>query len=177
LPLLADVRLEGVQLSGAKRLVLTREAESTARPIAWSAEGVAVGYAIDRPEDRVVVLSGLGEGSELPLRAAFPILIANALEWVTAKDTTSPSGSEAKRLGGEPFDAEPVEVKRLDAEAFAAATSCAVESDVRVPAGLASHAEMPAPGPHGPPVWLLLAAAALALVVTEWYLFQRRWTC
>jgi hypothetical protein len=51
------------------------------------------------------------------------------------------------------------------------------ESDVRVSAGLASRAEMPAPRAPGPPVWLMLAAAAMLLAVTEWYSFQRRWTC
>ncbi|HUT89450.1 MAG TPA: BatA and WFA domain-containing protein [Thermoguttaceae bacterium] len=157
LAMVADARLEGTRLSSAKRLVLTEEAESKALPIAWNAEGAAVGYAIDRPGARVVVLLGLQEGSELPLRAALPILIASALEWVAAADTATASSPEAEPL--------------------AVATSCAAESDVRVPAGLVSEARGLAPGAPGTPVWLLLAAAALLVVVAEWHLFQRRWTC
>ena len=157
LALMADVRLEGARLSSAKRLVLTQEAEAKALPVAWNAEGAAVGYAIDRPGARVVVLLGLQEGSELPLRAAFPILIASALEWVAAADTATASSPEA----------EPLAVARC----------CAAESDVRVPAGLVSEARGLARGAPGPPVWLLLAAAALVVVVAEWHLFQRRWTC
>ena len=157
LALVADARLEGARLSSAKRLVLTEEAESKALPVAWNAEGVAMGYAIDRAAGRVVVLLGLQEGSELPLRAAFPILIASALEWVAAADTATASSPEA----------EPLAVARC----------CAAESDVRVPAGLVSEARGLARGAPGPPVWLLLAAAALVVVVAEWHLFQRRWTC
>jgi len=51
------------------------------------------------------------------------------------------------------------------------------ESDVRVPAGLEAEGQGLAPGASGPPVWLLLAVAALVVVAAEWCLFQRRWTC
>ncbi len=157
LALVADARLEGARLSSAKRLVLTQEAEPKAQPVAWNAEGAAVGYAIDRPGARVVVLLGLQEGSELPLRAAFPILIAGALEWVAAGDTATVSSPEAEPL--------------------AVARSCAAESDIRVPAGLVAEGQGLAPGAPEPPVWAFLAVAALVVVVAEWYLFQRRWTC
>lgn len=151
LPLLTDMRLDGVRVSQVERLVLTDKAREVAQPVAWTADGVAVGYAIDRAEGRVLVLSGVLEGGDLPLRAAFPILITNALEWVAAADGTSASS----RLGWH----------------------SAGESDVHVPAGLDSHAEMSLAGSSRPPLWLFPAAVALLLVVAEWYLFQRRWTC
>jgi len=157
LALVADARLEGARLSSAKRLVLTQEAEPGAQPVAWNAEGAAVGYAIDRPGARVVVLLGLQEGSELPLRPAFPILIASALEWVAGDESASSDSAEA--------------------DAPATYTHCSAESAIRVPAGLVSEARGPAPGAPRPPAWLFLAAAALVVVVAEWYLFQRRWTC
>ena len=165
LALVADARLEGARLSSAKRLVLTKEAESKALPVAWNAEGAALGYAIDRPARRVVVLLGLQEGSELPLRAALQILIANALEWVAA------GGSHAQN--------EVIGVGADEPRPSLRSGTChpAFESDIRVPAGLTSEARGLAPGVPGPPVWLLLAAAALVVVVAEWYLFQRRWTC
>lgn len=51
------------------------------------------------------------------------------------------------------------------------------ESDLRVPAGLVAEGQQLALCAPGPPLWLLLAAAALVVVVAEWFLFQRRWTC
>ncbi len=60
-----------------------------------------------------------------------------------------------------------------------AITFRAVESELRPPQGIISHSVSPAPAvaATGPPAWWLLAAGALALVVAEWYGFQRRWTC
>ena len=51
------------------------------------------------------------------------------------------------------------------------------ESDVRAPAGLVSQRQGVAFHAWGPPLWLLLAVAALVVVTAEWCLFQRRWTC
>jgi len=167
LPLLADVRLEGVRLSEVRRLELTDEARSRARPLAWTAEGVAVAYAIDRPGGRVLVLSGVLEPGDLPLKTAFPILITNALEWVAA-----PGGTSASRLATDGTCAGPLDGGRL-----AMAWSDASESDIRVPAGLASGAEAAVSGLPGPPLWLFPVAVVLLLVVAEWYSFQRRWTC
>lgn len=156
LALLADVRLEGVRVSSPHRIVPTEKPQSTARPLAWTAGGVPVGYAIDRPGGRVLVISGMLEGSDLPLRTAFPILTANALAWLSESDVQSAVGNGAReRL----IDARPpVE-----------------ESDIRVPRQLASRAERPLPARAALPVWPLPAALALLLVVAEWCLFQRRW--
>ena len=156
LALLADVRLEGVRLSRARPPVLTDAARSTAKPVAWTADHVAVGYAIDRPGGRVVVLSGILEAGDLPLRTAFPILMTNVLQWLAAPERT---------LAGPPEDGRPAAAWRTR------------ESDVRVPAELASPAEIAVAGSAGPPLWLFPTAFALMLLVAEWCLFQRRWIC
>jgi hypothetical protein len=56
-------------------------------------------------------------------------------------------------------------------------TSAVNAPDARAPDGLPPGGKRPVPAASGPPVWELLAAAALLVVVVEWCLFQRRWTC
>jgi hypothetical protein len=51
------------------------------------------------------------------------------------------------------------------------------ESDLRRPAGLAAQTAPAVVKPAGPPLWPVPAALALLLLVAEWCLFQRRWTC
>jgi hypothetical protein len=129
--------------------------------VAWTEEGTPIGYGIERRGGRVLVLSGVFEGSNLPLRPAFPILIGNTLDWVAAHRT-----SDHRTDAGRAAD-----------ERFGDFASSAQGSDIRVPAGLASLTEAPATRSPGPPHWLFLAALALLLAVVEWPLFQRRWTC
>jgi len=196
--LLADVRLDGVRVSQVKRLVPTDRAREVAQPVAWTADGVAVGYAIDRAEGRVLVLSGILEGGDLPLRAAFPILIANALEWVAAAGNGSahsnvgwveardPRGRSVEgRAARGPQETGGTWVSCLDPPytpdpphtRLASAPAGRRESNLHVPDGLASQQETSLAGSSGPPFWLFPAAVALLLVVAEWCLFQRRWTC
>jgi hypothetical protein len=158
LALLADVRLERMSLPGVRRIELTGEARAAAEPVAWTEDGTPIGYAVERPGARVLVLSGLMQGSDLPLRPAFPILIGNALDWVAARGDS---------------DYRP-DAGRVAVESGVFASS---ESDIRVPAGLASLAEAPAIRAPGTPHWLFPAALALFMVAVEWSLFQRRWTC
>ena len=156
-PVLADVRLEGVHLPQARRLVLSDEIRLLAQPLAWTADGSPVGYTIDRPSGRVLVLTGILAGGDLPGRTAFPILMANAVRWLAASDGQPPDSVPEEGLAGELPDVS--------------------ESDIRVPAELALNAEVPAAGKAGPALWVFLAAAAMGLLVIEWSLFQRRWIC
>lgn len=153
LSLLQDVRLEGSRLAEAKQLVLAGEAKSAATPIVWTSDRTALAYAINRPGGRVVVLAGKLETSGLVDPAALPILLANALDWVAAIDQ-APSESLSGIQDSTP---------RLDRR----------ESD------LGQTQDLPTvwPVPAGPPLWAYLAGAALVLLVVEWGLFQRRWTC
>jgi hypothetical protein len=161
LPLLAAVRLDGISSPGFRRLELTGDARSTAQPVAWTEEGTPVGYAIERLGGRVLVLSGLLEGSDFPLRPAFPVLVANGVDWVAGEGAFDHGGEE----------------RRAGAERLAGFPSLLGESDIRVRAGLASHVKSVARGSPGPPLWLFPAGAALFFVLAEWFLFQRRWTC
>ena len=76
----------------------------------------------------------------------------------------------------------------IDPAFHAAATGAAsvnlaswAESDLRPSAAVPEEAREGGPGFSavsgltGRPVWFYLAAAAFLLIVTEWYLYQRRW--
>jgi hypothetical protein len=97
-PLCSGVRLIGVRLAEARKLSLGPKAEPLARPLAWAADGSPLAYAIRRAEGRVVVLAGSLEGGEWPQRTAFPILLANALDWVVASEPFSLSLRERARV-------------------------------------------------------------------------------
>jgi hypothetical protein len=148
LPLLRDVRLAGIRLAVARKLLLRPNAEPLAQPLAWAADGSPLGYAIARPEGRVLVLSGSLEGSEWPQRTAFPILLANALDWVA-------TGSEGNALGGVPQPA------------FA--------PDIRILQELAGKTISPTDREF--PLWIGLVGLACLLLTVEWSLYHRRWTC
>jgi len=151
--LLADARLVGVSLAGARRLALAEAARPLARPLAWTADGVPLGYGIRRPGGRVLVLSGNLEAGNLAQRTAFPILISNALAWLTEPDS--------RRVGRAERDPK---------------LSSADESDLCAEA-IPLESDSPAIGPPGPPLWLYCAALALILAVADWCLYERRWTC
>ncbi len=76
-----------------------------------------------------------------------------------------------------PLEAQPGTSVTGGSDVSAAPCSAVSESDVRVPAGLRSRARRMVSGSAKPPLWLLPAAAALALLAAEWYWFQRRWVC
>jgi hypothetical protein len=77
-------RLIGIRLAEARKLSLRPNVEPLAQPLAWTADGSPLAYAIPRAEGRVLVLAGSLEEGQWPQRTAFPILLANALDWVAA---------------------------------------------------------------------------------------------
>jgi hypothetical protein len=78
-PLMANVKLDQFFLSQARRLVFSDKVKPLVRPLATAETGDPVYCAIERPEGRVLVLALSLEEGNLPLRVAFPILVANAL--------------------------------------------------------------------------------------------------
>ncbi|MHC4402116.1 MAG: vWA domain-containing protein [Planctomycetota bacterium] len=157
LPLLDRLRLEGRPWSAPQRLVLNDQSQPIAQPVAWTADGASMGYAMDRPEGRILVLAGVLDGGELPLGPGLPVLLANAVRWL-----------------GEPGDGI------IDAHRPTVITGgrpAPGESDLRVPVGLASGVEKTAARPGGFPLWPYPAALAAIMLAVEWYLFQRRWIC
>lgn len=155
--ILAGVRLEGVRLPQARRLILTEAARPVAAPLLWTAQRAALAFAIDRPGGRVVVLSGALETSDLPKRAAWPVMLAGAVEWLSAPLVQPDRPPQPSQLSDNQAD----------------------ESDLCTQVGTVPKATQEAAvrGPAGPPVWISLAAAALAAMVAEWCLYHRRWTC
>ncbi len=78
-PLLQHVRLGDIAFLGARRLELNVASEV----LLQSPDGDPLLFAIRRGEGNVVVINATLDQGDLPLRTAFPILMANALTWLT----------------------------------------------------------------------------------------------
>ncbi len=154
LPLLKEVRLVGIRLADARKLSLRAKAEPLAQPLAWAADGSPLGYAISRAEGRVIVLSGSLEGGQWPQRTAFPILLANALDWVAFQGSRHTPCAD---LNG---------TRRVPTTST---------SDIRVPQRLAG--KTVASESREFPLWICLVGLAGLLLTAEWCLYHRRWTC
>ncbi len=80
-PLLGHVRLDNVVMPEARQLKFT--SDEGVKVLARSLAGDPLLVAIERPGQKVLLLTvNLDEG-DLPLRTAFPILMTNALNWFT----------------------------------------------------------------------------------------------
>jgi hypothetical protein len=77
--LLTHVKLEGLTLPQARRL---KPLHDQTQVLARGLGGEPLCFAVERPEGRVLVLTGDLETADLPLRTAFPILMTNALVWL-----------------------------------------------------------------------------------------------
>jgi len=158
-PVTADVPLVETALPGARSVELSDGARALARSLAWNAEQAPLVIAIERPGGRVVLIASPLESGILPLSSAFPVLMANAVDWVAGTGDEGPSGSG-------PLDA--AETAALDERP---------EADLRVPADLGVDVEQfVVPGPGVPP-WLVLVLLAAVLFAAEWCFTQRRWLC
>ncbi len=164
LPLLSGVRLVGIRLAEARKLLLRPKAEPLAQPLAWAADGSPLAYAIPRVEGRVIVLAGSLEGGEWPQRTAFPILLANALDWVAACEGNG-------RLKTCPATSCGAGVPPAEA----AETAAPQERDIRVPQRLVG--KTVASEDREFPLWTCLVGFAGLLLTAEWCLYHRRWTC
>jgi hypothetical protein len=78
-PLLTNVRLKGLTLPRGRAL---QPRNDQAKVLAKGPGGEPLLVAFERPEGKVVVLTGDLESGDLPLRTAFPILMTNALVWL-----------------------------------------------------------------------------------------------
>ena len=78
-PLLSYVKLESVALAEARRLTF----KSTATVPALFESGEPLLALLDRPQGGVAVLTAsIEDPTDLPLRTAFPIIVANVLAWL-----------------------------------------------------------------------------------------------
>ena len=180
---------------------------------------VALASALGRPiwiagERGGLRLSALGfspAASDLPLRVAFPVMLVNAIEWLSGR-TAEPvdavrTGERARLVASSPSvsvtgpDGEarslPARAGHVDLVADRAGYYTVDDGGARrlVAANLADPRESelatrrleragrPLPAPPAlarlrprAALWRWLAAAALLLVLLEWWSFHRRWT-
>jgi hypothetical protein len=181
-PLLRQIDLGDVNIAEARRLTLGPGDVAVAASF-----GLPIVVARERPGLRVAALSFDPRRSDLPMRAAFPLLIANALAWTGG--SASDGAPAAVATGGSFRLADgvtDVPVTRagfhtVRGELYAANLSDPRESDTTPAARLTLGGEtLRAPDPparRGPlrlPALALLVA--VALIALEWASFHRRWT-
>ncbi|HSY37944.1 MAG TPA: VWA domain-containing protein [Polyangia bacterium] len=151
-PLLRQLDLADVNVAEAHRLALGPGDVALAASF-----DVPLIVARERPGLRIAALAFDPRHSDLPMRPAFPLLIANALAWATRDDVDAP----AVDLGATVRDAR--------------------ESDTTPVRALALGGRVLAP--PDPPArrsperwgsWALMLAAALLLF--DWLSYHRRWT-
>jgi hypothetical protein len=80
-PLLRQLELHDVNIAEAERLALGPDDVAVA-----SSFGAPLVVARERPGLRAVALAFDARRSDLPMRAAFPLLVANSLGWLAASD-------------------------------------------------------------------------------------------
>ncbi|MGO9112817.1 MAG: vWA domain-containing protein [Thermoguttaceae bacterium] len=181
-PIMAGVRLFDAYLPEARKLQIAESVRAIARPIMW-ADATPLGYAIDRPQGRVVVIAGDFATSNLALQAGFPQLIAQSLDWLDGQppwqnEIMRPARGEAGQLSKlstvEPYPARAYGERptRQVENLFC----CGQGIDIRVPNNIGSEASALVLEKPWPPLWIVPAALAAALVIIEWCLYQRRWT-
>ena len=151
-PVTAGVRLFDAYLPEARQLRMAESPGTVAKPILW-AGAAPLGYAIDRPQGRVVVIAGNLATSNMALQAAFPQLIAQALDWL---------------------DRQPLWKDEVVGRCTANGPDPML--DLRAPNDLGSDASALALPKPWPPLWIVPAALAAVLLIIEWCLYQRRWT-
>jgi hypothetical protein len=179
-PALRLASLEHVSFARAVEMAIPRE------PGAWKFEApLRFGdhpllIAGERGSQRVTALAFGLTDSDLPLRVAFPLLMANTIHWlagggaVAGEDNQTIGQSDNQRNGFH-------EVKAEDGSAawVAVNTFDERESDLRLVKGeAASGGVVRAPRVvlGGWPLWPWLALAAALLFTGEWWLFHRRQT-
>jgi hypothetical protein len=194
-PVIADVRrdhplarqldLSDVNIAAARRLALAPGDVAVAGSF-----GVPLLIARERPGLRIAATSFDPRRSDLPMRPAFPLLIANALAWApgpTADATVEASpalltGASARLRDDLPEVAiAHVGFHQIGDMVVAANLGDARESDTEPAAELALGGRKLAP--PDPPAWrggvragALALWLVLALLLAEWVSYHRRWT-
>ncbi|MEP6916646.1 MAG: hypothetical protein ABJC89_13425, partial [Acidobacteriota bacterium] len=171
-------------------------------PVARSTNGTPLVYVGDSPERRLVVVTFGPAESNLTSAPGFPVLVGNALEWLTR-----PVPYTARKPGIASFDnaiarvigpgGEAIHLSRLNGVAFGvlavpglyvaegggSSSTIAVNAGdpqisnlTRTSVGPSAHALTVTAGGSSRPWWLYCAVAAFLLVLTEWWTWQRRIT-
>lgn len=171
-------------------------------PVARSTRGTPLVYVSESPERRVVLITfGPGE-SNLTSAPAFPVLIGNALDWLS-----TPAPHQIHRPGLATFEngvstvtgprGVSVPLARLHdasvgmlrspglyvAQGGGSRTTIAVNVGdpqvsnlLRTTIGATSQTGVVTPGASRQPWWIYLAVAAFVLALVEWWTWQRRIT-
>jgi hypothetical protein len=171
-------------------------------PIALSARGTPLVYAAESAETRTVLVTFGPDESNLASAPGFPVLLGNAIEWLThpvPNATRHPGlmtfGHAVEKVTGP--DGTSVPLARVDVMAVGMLRDSGLyrvegaggESTIAVNVGdpllsnlmrtppLATAKASPVQsGASGRPWWLYLAAAAFMLALAEWWTWQRRIT-
>jgi hypothetical protein len=150
-PLLRQVDLADVNIAEARRLALAPGDVAVAGSF-----GVPLLVARERPGLRVAALSFEPRRSDLPMRPAFPLLLANTLAW--AAESAAAVLEEPHSQLGDPRESDTAPVRNLTL-------------------GGRTLAPPDPPAPRGPVRLTTLALwLAAALLLGEWASYHRRWT-
>lgn len=163
--LLQDVDLLGLSLGRAVELDWNQDANGRIRSVAQTADGRGVLFSIERDQGRIVVLLGDLADSDLPQTAAWPVLLANSVAWLTnVSGGRSPQDAPLSRTeGNTSFPSEESDLRRaavLDEQPLAAAST--ENSSSPLSARI--------------PPWTVLAAVCVLGLAVETCLFHRGWT-
>jgi hypothetical protein len=156
-PLLRQLDLSDVNVAEAHRLSLGAGDLALAGSF-----GVPLVVARERPGLRIAALAFDPRSSDLPMRPAFPLLIANALGWATRGG----DAVDAIRSDAMP-ETETIRDAR-ESDTTPAATLTIGDRQLRPPDPPERH-----PAPRVPRLALMLA---VALLLFEWASYHRRWT-
>jgi hypothetical protein len=154
-PLLRHLELADVNIAEAGRLVA--DAGAGDRVLA-GAFGAPLVVARERPGLRVAVLAFDPRRSDLPMRPAFPLLIANALAWSRHDEGLRPAPGAEADAPREARESDTRPVARLEL------------------GGREAPALLVAPPRRRGRVGLWAALVAALLLIAEWVSYHRRWT-
>ena len=171
-------------------------------PVATSARGTPLVYAGESPDRRTVLVTFGPDESNLTAAPAFPVLVGNALEWLTTPVADAPRRTGAASFGGalstltDP-DGQRVPLARVGGAALAVlrtpglyvaegggarrtfavnAGDPQVSNVARTSLTPAAQASTVTAGGARQPWWVYAAVAAFVLAVVEWWTWQRRIT-
>jgi hypothetical protein len=154
-PLTRHLELADVNIAEAGRLVPDPGAGDR---VLAGAFGAPLVVARERPGLRVAVLAFDPRRSDLPMRPAFPLLIANALAWVSHDEGPRAAAGVEADAPRDPRESDTRPVARLELGGRALPALQVAEPRGRGRIGL----------------WAALVAAFL--LIAEWVSYHRRWT-
>jgi hypothetical protein len=150
-PLLRQIDLSDVNIAAARRLALAPGDVAVAGSF-----GVPLVIARERPGLRVAAVSFDPRRSDLPMRPAFPLLVASALAWAS-RDHVEPARAGASHaIDARESDTAPVPALALGGRALPPPDPPARRAPIRIPT--------------------VALALAIVLALFEWLSSHRRWT-